>query len=579
MMSMGKFILKGFVYAGLLALASCSAGNMGLPPDAEVLGEDSIRVSVVCNMSHMKTRSVVDENLVEDMNLYLFNEWGDLAFYGYYEDMGNVQASLCCSGIYMAYVLANAGESIYAKDEEEVSEVLLSIASADDIVTPRGGLLMAGKSSPQVLEGGDRIEVPLVRCVSKISLQCNFEALNPDVEIGIRSIRLKNIPKRVLPFGENRITDAALSIDGMSVESPDTDMLEEGVSFYQYENMQGTLNPDNLEQSGKVVPEGSIYRSICSYIEMDAAYSSPRKRGDILYRFYLGNDMTSNYDVVRNTQYSIVVRFNGDGGVNENTWRVDCGNIVDLVSSVTLDRSTYTFDKWGETMQLQATVLPATANDRGLQWKSSDESVATVDGNGLVTSVNDGCCTITATSVDGTGISASCDIVVDAWIPVTGLSLSTSYEKMYKGLKVALAATVTPEDATNKGVVWRSTNDAVATVDANGNVTGGSTLGTCFIIAASEENATISDSCQVDLCKQEYVSIPGDRNITIKVGESRQLEWSTIPKDAKPSFKSLNPPALTVTEDGVITGIRPTSAIVFIRVFGNEDHYFVTVEE
>ena len=76
MMSMGKFILKGFVYAGLLALASCSAGNMGLPPVAEVLGEDSIRVSVVCNMSHMKTRSVVDENLVEDMNLYLFNEWG-----------------------------------------------------------------------------------------------------------------------------------------------------------------------------------------------------------------------------------------------------------------------------------------------------------------------------------------------------------------------------------------------------------------------------------------------------------------------------------------------------------------------
>ena len=59
-------------------------------------------------------------------------------------------------------------------------------------------------------------------------------------------------------------------------------------------------------------------------------------------------------------------------------------------------------------MQLIATVAPATATDQSLTWTSSDASVASVDGAGLVTIRKKGKATVTAKANDGSGVSASC---------------------------------------------------------------------------------------------------------------------------------------------------------------------------
>ena len=79
-------------------------------------------------------------------------------------------------------------------------------------------------------------------------------------------------------------------------------------------------------------------------------------------------------------------------------------------TSISLDKSEAEVTE-GETLTLVATVLPDDASIKDVTWSSSDESVATVNG-GLVTAVAPGTATITATTTDGTGLSATCQLTV-----------------------------------------------------------------------------------------------------------------------------------------------------------------------
>ena len=78
------------------------------------------------------------------------------------------------------------------------------------------------------------------------------------------------------------------------------------------------------------------------------------------------------------------------------------------VTGITLNYSSITVNGDLERVQLIATVAPATATDQSLTWTSSDASVASVDGAGLVTIRKKGKATVTAKANDGSGVSASC---------------------------------------------------------------------------------------------------------------------------------------------------------------------------
>ena len=74
----------------------------------------------------------------------------------------------------------------------------------------------------------------------------------------------------------------------------------------------------------------------------------------------------------------------------------------------------------GQSLQLTATVLPEEASYKMVKWTSSDESVARVDEQGQVTALDVGTATITATTIDGSNLSASCQVKVKANIGKTG---------------------------------------------------------------------------------------------------------------------------------------------------------------
>ena len=576
---MTRILNKLSKLAFILLMCACNESKMQIPVIGNNDENEKIAVAVSCVMSDILTRAEVNEALVEDVNLYVVNEAGDLITHQFYEDTSDMTAEVYRDREYTLYIIANAGKVIKAKDEDELTDLVCQIASIDEMANSRGGVLMAGKSVPKVLSHGEHIEIGLERCISKIVLKCDFEELYDDVQLDIKRVSLKNVPNKIHPFKENRIEDPSFSIDGGYIVAPSVQMLKDGVVFYQYENMQGTLQPENSDQKLKVWPEGDVNREICSFIEIEAIYSSSRKRGNILYRFYLGRDMVSNYDVIRNTQHTIMVSFKGDGSVEETTWRVDNSAIEDLVTSITISPQEYIFDKWGETIQLSAMVLPVTANDRRVSWRSSNESVATVDQNGAVTSVGDGYTLVTATSCDGSGVTAHCAIEVDAKIPVTSIDIPESELQMYKNMNHKFTAAVYPSDATDKSVIWKSSDENMVKINANGLATGGWKLGSCYIYAISADNNQIKDSCMIILRSVELVSITGDRDIYIKVGEKYQLTWWSDPPDALVTFRSCNTPCVTVDENGIVTGIAPTATIVDIFAFGSRDFYYVTVEE
>ena len=131
--------------------------------------------------------------------------------------------------------------------------------------------------------------------------------------------------------------------------------------------------------------------------------------------------------------------------------------------SVTLDKTTLSLAV-GESAQLTATVSPADATDRNVTWISSDESVASVN-SGIVTALKEGTATITASAG---GKSAVCAVTVT--VPVASISLDKAALSLEVGESAQLTATVSPADATDRNVIWTSSDESVAKV-SDGKVT------------------------------------------------------------------------------------------------------------
>ncbi|MDE6049319.1 MAG: Ig-like domain-containing protein [Paramuribaculum sp.] len=135
------------------------------------------------------------------------------------------------------------------------------------------------------------------------------------------------------------------------------------------------------------------------------------------------------------------------------------------------------------TLQLTATVTPADATDKTVTWSSSDEAVAIVDATSLVTAIKPGKATITASTENG--LKATCTVtVVAATVDAAGLTLNLEEAEIIQNNTLQLTATITPTDATDKTVTWSSSDEAVATVNANGLVTAKS-VGTATITAST----------------------------------------------------------------------------------------------
>lgn len=125
----------------------------------------------------------------------------------------------------------------------------------------------------------------------------------------------------------------------------------------------------------------------------------------------------------------------------------------------------------GDNLSLDVTVSPTNADNKKVNWTSSDTAVAMAQ-DGVVKAISVGTAIITATAADGGGATASCVVTVKSGseVPVTGVSLGSDKLALKVGGKAILKATVEPADASDKSLSWSSSDDSVASV-SDGEVT------------------------------------------------------------------------------------------------------------
>lgn len=208
----------------------------------------------------------------------------------------------------------------------------------------------------------------------------------------------------------------------------------------------------------------------------------------------------------------------------------------------------------GKTEQLKITYLPdyATASIGTVKWTSSNEAVVTVDAAGKLTAKTAGKAIITAVTSDGNVMY--CIVTVEN-IKVSKITITTTTSnKIATGKKVTLKATVTPSNAYNKGVTWKSSNTKVATVSSSGVVTTKKKMGgkTVTITATAKDGSGKKASYKIyvkkGIVKKVYISgvksVKAGKKLYLKgktsasSGANRTLKWSSSnTKYAKVSSK------------------------------------------
>lgn len=174
------------------------------------------------------------------------------------------------------------------------------------------------------------------------------------------------------------------------------------------------------------------------------------------------------------------------------------------VHSITLNDNSLTLTL-PETAQLIATIIPSDASNPSLNWTSSKSSVATVDNNGLITSVGVGTTTIKATTTDGSNLSASCQVTVVKQY-VTSITLNESNIVMHIGDTVQLIADVQPENASNPNINWSTGSSSIASIDNNGLVTA-KAGGTTYAKATAADGSYANAQCAIQVLYDYYFTL------------------------------------------------------------------------
>lgn len=341
------------------------------------------------NTSYQSRAASPDETLVNDISIMIFNP------YGHAEEClwlkGN-ETSSCkvrlLSGVkYTFCACANFGRRIYADNIEELSELTCHLAYPDEY---REGIPMY--SMEEITVDGDMdVVLSLSRLMAKISLRIDRSRLSDDVTMLVRSARIGNCPRRVSVFSESKVRNEDdcfpvgfrhndLEVADLNISSEER--LSKEVSLYMFENMQGRMDDEITEDSGKVFDKDDPRTETCSYIELEIEYMSDHKYSAdkcLIYRFYLGEDRNS-LDVERNCHYHITVSPEDDG-LSEDSWRVDKSGLRDFGPPVfKAYPSSYIRGDIGDRIHIWCEVFPPdTPFDVGQEYMEDDKAEGIYD--------------------------------------------------------------------------------------------------------------------------------------------------------------------------------------------------------
>lgn len=212
---------------------------------------------------------------------------------------------------------------------------------------------------------------------------------------------------------------------------------------------------------------------------------------------------TSSDSTVATVDVSGTVRAVGGGNTTitvtteDGQYTATCEVTVKVnLNSISLSEEVMSLSK-GESRQLEVLFHPEDATDKNVRWLTQNKEIAQVDSNGMVTAVGGGQTVIRAIV---SGISASCQVNVTSY--VQSVSLGYASLTLVKGQERILAVEVSPSDATNKNVVWSSSDETVVSV-VNGKLTA-LKVGTAVITATTVDGNKTAD-CVVTVLPAENI--------------------------------------------------------------------------
>lgn len=264
------------------------------------------------------------------------------------------------------------------------------------------------------------------------------------------------------------------------------------------------------------------------------------------------------------------------------------------VTSVTLAPETLSIEE-GKTAELTATISPANASDQQFSWDVKDTEIASVYGytseTKTVTALKEGQTQITVT-VDGQ--TASCTVTVTPrTISVESITLNKPQLSLVKGATETLTATVLPTTATDKTVIWESSDTAVATVKdgivtavAAGNATitakAGEKTATCAVTVTNPSNSGSSSGGGGSSTPRYAVTVPDKtENGSLSVTPKNAKRGSDVTVTATPDkgyevddivAKDAKGNKLTLKDngDGTYTFTMPASKVTVTAAFAEK---------
>lgn len=220
--------------------------------------------------------------------------------------------------------------------------------------------------------------------------------------------------------------------------------------------------------------------------------------------------------------------------------------------------------------KLEYTILPENAGTKELEWSSENPEVAIVDANGIVTGKKIGKTVITAKTKDGTDITASTTFTVLP-LKVETMTFAEPLVSIARTRDKTIKLTLNSEEVDNKRMIWTSSDESVATVVQNMNavypleaIVVAHKVGKATIKAEAQDGSGMSTTCEVEVTPL-MVSDFSLQTASIVKTIPTQLEANVSPAEAdnkKLKWTSLTPDIATVTEDGMMTGLKMGTAKV-----------------
>ncbi|MEN6619421.1 MAG: Ig-like domain-containing protein [Rikenellaceae bacterium] len=576
---------------------------------------DSLVLRLNFDIPMTKAYNLID--IVNDVNIFVYGIQGQLLYHKYYSPANNMKI-VTTTGTKTIVAIANAGNKDFSQFTTLES---LRNSKHTEILGTNSSIVYAGEITKVLSVQDKSINVSIKRMLSKLTFVFDKSQLDPNTSVLIKRIQLKNVPGSCFYIKPNTPLSADIVTNGDFLENNLEPANHECASpLYMFENMQGTVgtttnpkakspgnnvdvcsyveitaNYTNPQKSGIIkyrmflgentttnfdVTRETHYRETIifngttitepswmvdigelNYVNYTVTVSANPANGGIVdgngqyaYGSYPCLLAVPNEDYIFNGWSPAITAVTSNQHYTANFQYVDVP-----VSSISLNPTTLSFTALEACSALTGTYYPSTATTgTTITYSSNNTAIATVNSiSGVVTSRGWGNCTITATSSNNK--TATCSVsVVNPIVYVNSISVSIGSVTINTGSTTTATATISPGNATNKNVIWSSSNTSVATVNNSGMVTAAAS-GTCNIIATAQDGTGVTGLAPLTVIRPD-VAVTG---VTISIstlqmeeGENYTLTATVFPENATNKnvmWISSDNSVATVNSSGVVT--------------------------